>query len=173
LFLYHYVFPCPSDISQNDAEVLKKQRQEMQRRYKEEQWLLVQLEEAAKLCRAEHMAQKARREAEEKAWEEAEKQRVAEEEERKRRIMEYLQRLQDEVLEEVAALLEGAEGSQVMGSKHKEVAARDEEAQWPSKKARGKQPGKYCRGAAMKMEGANPCKRYVSAGQDCLVHSSR
>ena len=105
MFLYHYVFPCPSDISQNDAEVLKKQRQEMQRRYKEEQWLLVQLEEAAKLCRAEHMAQKARREAEEKA--------------------------------------------------------------------QGKQPGKYCRGAAVKIGGANPCERYVSARQDCLVHSSR
>jgi len=39
----------------------------MQRRHEEEQQLLVQLEEAAKLCRAEHMAQKARREVEEKA----------------------------------------------------------------------------------------------------------
>jgi len=29
--------------------------------------------------------------------------------------------------------------------------------QWPSKKARGKQPGKYCGGAAVKMGGANPC----------------
>ena len=63
---------------------------------------------------------------EEKAWEEAERQRVAEEEERKKRMMEYLQWLQDEVLEEEATLLEGTEGSQVMGSKHKEVAARDE-----------------------------------------------
>jgi len=78
--------PAPSDISQNDAEILEKQWQEMQ-------WLLVQLEEAAKLRRAERVAQKARREAEEKAQEEAEKQRVAEEEERKRRRMEYLQRL--------------------------------------------------------------------------------
>jgi len=41
--------------------------------------------------------------------------------------MEYLQRLRDEVLEEEAALLEGAEGSQVMESKCKEIAARDEE----------------------------------------------
>jgi len=65
-----------------------------------------------------------------------------EEEERKRRTMEYLQRLQDEVLEEEATLLEGAEGSQVTGSKCKEVATGDEEVQWPSKKARGKQPGK-------------------------------
>ena len=47
---------------------------------------------------------------EEKAREEAEKQRVAEEEERKRRTMEYLQWLRDEVLEEEATLLERAEG---------------------------------------------------------------
>jgi len=166
-------FPAPSDISQNDAEILKKQQQEMQRRHEEEQRLLVQLEEAAKLRRAERAAQKARREVEEKAREEAEKQRVVEEEERKRRMMEYLQRLQDKVLEEEAALLEGAKGSQVAGSKHKEVATGDEEVQRPSKKARGKQPGKYRGGAAVKMRGANPCERCVSAGQDCLVHSSR
>jgi len=42
-------FPAPSDISQNDAEILKKQWQEMQQ-------LLAQLEEAAKLYRAECMA---------------------------------------------------------------------------------------------------------------------
>ena len=77
------------------------------------------------------------------------------------------------MLEEEATLLEGAEGSQVMGSKCKEVAARDKEVQRPSKKARGKQPGKYRKGAAMKMGGANPCERCVSARQDCLVHLSR
>ena len=37
------------------------------------------------------MAQKARRKAEENTWEDAERQRVAEEEERKRRTIEYLQ----------------------------------------------------------------------------------
>ena len=42
------------------------------------------------------------------------------------------------MLEEEAALLEGAEGSQIVGSKHKEVATRDEKGQQPSKKARGK-----------------------------------
>jgi len=77
------------------------------------------------------------------------------------------------VLEEEAALLEGAEGSQVAGSKCKEVATRDEEVQRPSKKARGKQPGKYHGGVAMKMGGANPCERCVSTRQDCLVHPSR
>jgi len=77
------------------------------------------------------------------------------------------------VLEEEAALLEGAEGSQVVGSKRKEVAAEDEEVQRPSKKARGKQLGKYHGGATVKMGGANPCERCVSAGQDCLVHPSR
>jgi len=77
------------------------------------------------------------------------------------------------VLEKEAALLEGTEGSQVMGSKCKEVATGDEEMQQPSKKARGKQPGKYRRDAAVKMGDANPYKRCVSAGQDCLVHFSR
>jgi len=72
---------------------------------------------------AERAAQKARREAE------AKRQRVMEEEERKKRTIEYLQRLRDKVLEEEATLLEGAEGSQVMGSKHKEVATGDEEEQ--------------------------------------------
>ena len=65
----------------------------------------------AKLHRAERIAQKARREVEEKAWGEVERQRVAEEEERKRRTMEYFQQLWDEMLEEKAALLERAEGS--------------------------------------------------------------
>ena len=96
-----------------------------------------------------------------------------EEEKRKKRTMEYLQRLRNEVLEEEAALLEGVEGSQVAGSKRKEVAAGGEEEQRPSKKARGKQPGKYRGGAAVKMGGFNPCERCVCAGQDCLVHPSR
>jgi len=104
---------------------------------------------------------------------EAKRQRVVEEEERKKRMVEYLQRLQDEVLEEEATLLEGAEESQVTGSKHKEVTAGDEEEQRPSKKARGKQPGKYCGGATVKMGGVTPCERCVCAGQDCLVHPSR
>ena len=77
------------------------------------------------------------------------------------------------MLEEETALLEGAEGSQVMGSKRKEVATRDEEEQWSFKKARGKQPGKYRRGATVKIRGDNPYERCVSAGQDYLVHSSR
>jgi len=69
--------------------------------------------------------------------------------------------------------VEGAEGSQVTESKCKKITARDEERQQPSKKAKGKQQGKYCRGATVKMENANPCKRCVSAGQNCLVHLSR
>jgi len=163
----------PSDISQNDTEILEKQWQEMQQRHEEEQQLLAQLEEVVKLHRAEHTAQKARREAEAKAKKEAERQRVAEEEERKKRMMEYLQQLWDEVLEEEATLLEGAEGSQIAGSKRKEVTAGGEEEQWPSKKARGKQLGKYRRCAAVKMGGSNPYERCVYAGQDCLVHPSR
>jgi len=87
--------------------------------------------------------------------------------------MEYLQRLWDKVLEEEAALLERAEGSQVAGSKCKEVAAGDKEGQQPSKKARGKQPENYRGGATVKIGGVTPCKRCVCAGQDCLVHLSR
>ena len=82
--------PTPSNIFQNDAEILEKQWQEIQQRHKEEQRLLTQLEEAVKLHWAKHIAQKARREAEKKVREEAERQRVAEEEERKKRMMEYL-----------------------------------------------------------------------------------
>jgi len=63
----------------------------MQQRHEKEQWLLVQLEEVAKLHWAECVAQKVRRKAEKKVWEEAKRQRVVEEEERKRRTMEYLQ----------------------------------------------------------------------------------
>jgi len=77
------------------------------------------------------------------------------------------------MLEEEATLLEGAKGFQIIGSKYKEITARDENRQWPSKKAREKQLEKYYGGAAVKMEGANPYERYVSAGQDCLVHHSR
>ena len=62
----------------------------MQWRHEEEQQLLAQLEEVAKLCQAEHAAQKARRKVEAKAKKEAERQRVAEEEERKKRMIEYL-----------------------------------------------------------------------------------
>ena len=73
------------------------------------------------------------------------------------------------MLEEEAALLKRAEGSQVAGSKHKEVAAGDKEKQQPFKKTREKQLGKYRRGVAVKMGGSNPCKRYVCARQNCLV----
>jgi len=79
----------------------------MQWRHEEEQWLLVQLEEAAKLHRAEYAAQKAKREVEVKAKEEAKKQRIVEEKEK----LEYIQQLWNKVLEEEATLLEGAERS--------------------------------------------------------------
>jgi len=62
------------------------------------------------------------------------------------------------MLEEEATLLEGAKGSQVTGSKCKKVTTRDEKRQQPSKKARGKQPEKYCRGAAVKMGVLTPMR---------------
>jgi len=58
--------PAHSDISQHDAEILEKQQQEMQWRHEEQQQFLIQLKKAAKLHQAEHVAQKARREAKEK-----------------------------------------------------------------------------------------------------------
>jgi len=67
--------PAHSNISQNDTKILEKQQQEIQQRHKEKQCLLVQIEEVAKLCQAEHVDQKARREAEEKARKEAERWR--------------------------------------------------------------------------------------------------
>jgi len=73
------------------------------------------------------------------------------------------------VLEEETALLEEAERFQVAGSKQKEVATRDEEGQWPFKKARKKYHG----GAIIKMGGANPCKKCMCIGQDCLIYPSR
>ena len=79
----------------------------MQWRHEEEQWLLVQLEKAAKLHQAEYAAQKAKREVEVKAKEEAKKQRIVEEKEK----LEYIQQLWNKVLEEEATLLEGAKGS--------------------------------------------------------------
>jgi len=68
------------------------------------------------------------------------------------------------VLEEEATILKEAEGFQVTGSKHKEVTTRDEEEQQLSKKARGKQLGKYCGDTIVKMGGANPYERCMSAG---------
>ena len=88
-------------------------------------------------------------------------------------MLEYLQQLQDKVLEEEAALLEGAEGSQIVGSKCKEIATGDEEKQQPSKKTKRRQQGKYCGGTAVKIEGANSCERCVSARHNCLVYYSR
>jgi len=88
-------------------------------------------------------------------------------------MLEYLQQLQNKVLEEEVALLEDTEGSQVAGSKCKEIVSGDKERQQPSKKARGRQQKKYHRGATVIMGGANPCERCVSTRQNCLVHHSR
>ena len=68
-------------------------------------------------------AQKARRETEAKAKEEAKKWRIVKE----KKKLKYIQRLWDKVIAEDAALLEGFKRSQVAGSKCKEVASRDEE----------------------------------------------
>jgi len=67
-----------------------------------------------KLHQAEYTAQKRRKEAKAKAREKAERKRIAEKK-KKKRTLEYLQQLQDEVLEEEAALLK------VVEPKHKKA----------------------------------------------------
>ena len=132
-----------SDISQNNTEMLEKQQQEKQQRHEEEKQLLVQLEEVVKSCWAEHVAQKARNKAEAKAREEAERRRVVEEKEKRKRTLEYFQQLWNEVLEEDTILLEGAERFQIVGPKHKKVPLRDDVDCQPFKKAKGKQLARY------------------------------
>jgi len=122
--------PAPSNISQNNAKVL-----EMQQRHEEEQWLLVQLEKAAKSCWAECAAHKTKKKAE--------RRRIAEEEKKKKRTLEYLQQLWDKVLEEDTTLLEGAEGSWIVGLERKEISLENDADCWPFKKAKGKQPVRY------------------------------
>jgi len=51
-------------------------------------------------------------------------------------MFEYFQQLWEEVLEEDATLLEGAERSQIMGPKCKEIAPENNADHWPSKKAK-------------------------------------
>ena len=65
------------------------------------------------------------------------------------------------MLEEEATLLEGAEGSQAMGSKCKEVTAGDEKRQQPSKKARERYHG----GAAVKMGVLTPVRDVCAPGR--------
>ena len=60
------------------------------------------------------------------------------EEKKKKKWLEYLQQLWDEVLVKDAIFLEGTEGSQITGSKCKEVSLGDEEGWQPSKKAKEK-----------------------------------
>jgi len=71
--------------------------------------------------------------------EKAEKRRLVEE--KKKKWIEYLQQLQDEILVENAAFLEGTGGFQVMGTKCKEIttiSSEDEVGQQPSKRSNQK-----------------------------------
>ena len=81
--------PIPSDISQNDTEILEEQHCKIQRRHKKKQQLQAHLEEVAETYHIEHTAQKARKAVEAKTREKVEKWRIAEEEERKK-WMKYL-----------------------------------------------------------------------------------
>ena len=94
-------------------------------------------------------------------------------EEKKKRTLEYFQQLWNKVLEEEAALLEGAEGFQIAEPKCKETPLRNDMDYWPFKKAKGKQIARYQGDTGVKLGGANPCERCVHARQNCLVHNSR
>ena len=67
------------------------------------------------------MTQKARKEAEAKVRKEAKKRRVVKEEKKKKRTLEYIQQLQNEMLEKDTTILESTEEFQIIGSKYKEV----------------------------------------------------
>ena len=97
----------------------------MQRRHKKKQQLQVHLEEAAKACHIKCVAQKVRKVVKAKTREEAKKRRLAEKE-NKRKKLEYLQQLQDEVLAKDVTLLESTEGSQVIKTKYKKTTIGDE-----------------------------------------------
>ena len=95
------------------------------------------------------MAQKTRREAERK--------RGVEENKKKKRMLEYLQQLQNKVL------AEDAEGSQIMGSKYKEILLEDDRDCRPFKKVKGKQLVRYHRKIGVKIGNANLCEKYMYA----------
>jgi len=67
--------------------------------------------------------------------------------------LEYLQQLQDKVLAKNTALLGVTEDSQTAEFKYREVNSEEKEGQWPSKKAKEKQPEKYHGNARVKMRG--------------------
>jgi len=96
-----------------------------------------------------------------------------EEEKKKKRMLEYLQQLQNKMLEKDTALLEGAEESQIVGPKHKKASLGNNADHWPFKKAKGKQPARYREDIGVKLGGTNLCERYMHAKQNCLVHNSR
>ena len=148
--------PTHSNISQNNIEMLEEQYYEMQWWHEKEQQFLLHLQEAVEACCAEHAAQKARREAEAKAKEEAEKWRIAEE-----KKLEYIQWLWDKVIAEDTTLLKGAERSQVAGSKCREILSENDMGHWPFKKAKGKQPARYWGDMGIKLGGSNLCERCV------------
>ena len=71
------------------------------------------------------MKTKVREEVEAKTREEA-KKRIIVEEKKKKRILEYIQQLQNKVLAEDATLLKSVKGFQVIESKHKKVLLGDD-----------------------------------------------
>ena len=126
-----------------------------------------------KLRHTEYVAQKTRREAEAKAREKAKRRRVVEEKKWKKRTLEYLQQLQDKVFEEDATLLESTKESQIAEPKYKKIPLGNDTDCWPSKRLKENNQQDTEETLGSSWGGANPCERYVYAGQDYLVYNSR
>ena len=94
-------------------------------------------------------------------------------EEEEKKTLEYLQQLQDKMLTEDTALLEGAEGSQIVRSKCKKISLEDNRNCWPFKKAKDKQPARYYGNIRVKIGRTNLCERCMCTRQNCLMYHSR
>ena len=143
--------------------------------YEEKQQLQIHFEEVMEPCCVEHAAQKARKIAKAKIRKETKKWRLVEEEDKKK-WMEYLQQLWNEVLAKNIAILGDNEVFQVIGSKQKKITtifSEDKVGQQLSKKIKENQPGKYYEDAVVKIGSINSYERYVYARQSYLAYNSK
>ena len=78
---------------------------------------------------------------EETAWEEAERQRVTEEKERKRRTIEYLQQLWDKVLEKRPPYWRGLKNPRLWGPSTKTLLPETRRGNSPLRRLKGSNQG--------------------------------
>ena len=136
----------------------------MQRRHKEKQKLQTHLEKAVEVCHIKQAVQKIRKINKTKVWEKVEKKKLVEK--KKRKWLEYLKKLQNEVLTKNAILIASTENFQIVRTKHKEVVnifLEDKAGLQLFKKVKGKQLKKYCENAIVKIGDNNLYERCVHA----------